>query len=90
MRLAGLTTPANCSGVIAGRLRHVAPKSVFRFGLDVAVARRRQLCQPTEAPLLYPILTRPRRYNTPSSDLHRKFKRSIGTSFAARGAGTAA
>jgi serine protease len=84
-----LTTPANCSGVIAvGALRHVGAKVGFSdLGLDVAISAPGGNCVNVTAgsPCLYPILTTSDAgTTTPVGPIYTdSFKPSVGTSFAA-------
>ncbi|HEY2970187.1 MAG TPA: S8 family serine peptidase [Casimicrobiaceae bacterium] len=84
-----LTTPANCSGVIAvAALRHVGTKVGFSdLGLDVAISAPGGNCVNITAgsPCLYPILTTSDAgTTTPVGPIYTdSFKPSLGTSFAA-------
>jgi serine protease len=84
-----LTSPANCSGIIAvAALRHVGSKVGFSdLGLDVAISAPGGNCVNVTAgsPCLYPILTTSDAgTTTPVGPIYTdSFKPSVGTSFAA-------
>jgi serine protease len=84
-----LTSPANCSGVIAvAALRHVGTKVGFSdLGLDVAISAPGGNCVNVTAgsPCLYPILTTSDAgTTTPVAPIYTdSFKFSLGTSFSA-------